>query len=143
MTDGRLLTLGALGALALVKAARGSRGVVRRGKGDDFMTRFNKRGGRAWEPFTKRTEDPKLAYLESRLDDLGIPHRRNGSSFHGPILEVPEDALDLANGILSEKKSPRSKKTLDDVDDDDLMFDGFVHEDNEHDRAVLAQRNRT
>jgi hypothetical protein len=32
MTDGRLLTLGALGALVLAKVARGSRGVVRKAR---------------------------------------------------------------------------------------------------------------
>jgi hypothetical protein len=53
-----------------------------------------------WTLFTKRTDDPKLAWLERRLDDAGIRHRRNGASFHAPILEVPRASLDAAWAIL-------------------------------------------
>lgn len=54
----------------------------------------------AWVTFTRRTEDPKLGWLERQLDDAGIAHRRNGESFHAPILEVPEEQLDAAWQIL-------------------------------------------
>lgn len=66
-----------------------------------------------WARFTKRTDDPKLAWLERQLDKAEIPHRRNGRSFHAPILEVPEDRLDTAWALLT---------PVDDVDDDDEMF---------------------
>lgn len=72
-----------------------------------------------WVRFTKRTEDPKLAYIERWLDDLGIQHRRNGYSFHAPILEVPEPDLDRAWKLLSEQVDGRC---FDDIDDDDPMF---------------------
>jgi hypothetical protein len=39
----------------------------------------------------RRTEDPKLQWFESFLDNLGVPHQRAGHSFHAPILQVPED----------------------------------------------------
>lgn len=67
----------------------------------------------AWEMFTKRTEDPKLAWLERVLTVAGIPHRRNGRSFHAPILEVPRERLDEAWKILS---------PVDDIPDDDSFF---------------------
>lgn len=63
-----------------------------------------------WERFTKRTEDPKLSWLERRLTEAGIPHRRNGASWHAPILEVAAERLDDAWEILT---------PVDDVDDDD------------------------
>jgi hypothetical protein len=53
-----------------------------------------------WVLFTKRTEDPKLAWLERRLAEAGIPSRRDGYSFHAPILKVPEQCLDKAWAIL-------------------------------------------
>lgn len=49
-----------------------------------------------WVSFTRRTEDPKLAWLEMKLDQAGIPHRRNGRSFHAPILEVQECDIERA-----------------------------------------------
>jgi hypothetical protein len=76
-----------------------------------------------WVLFTKRTDDPKLAYLESRLDDLGIAHRRNGESWHAPILEVPEADHERADAILREKIG-RRRRTIDDMDDDDPVFRG-------------------
>ena len=60
--------------------------------------------------FTKRTEDPKLGYLEKLLATHGIASRRNGSSFHAPILEVPEADLDRAWALLD---------PIDDIEDDD------------------------
>jgi len=68
----------------------------------------------AWEIFTKRTDDPKLAWLERRLDEEKIPHERTGFSFHAPILRVPAEHLDAAWVILG---------PLDDIEDDDHCWD--------------------
>lgn len=68
----------------------------------------------SWVLFTKRTDDPKLSWLERRLDEALIPHRRNGYSWHAPILEVPDDCLDHAWAILT---------PVDDIPDDDPMFE--------------------
>jgi len=66
-----------------------------------------------WVRFTKRTNDPKLRWLERQLTVAGIRHRRNGYSFHAPILEVPEHQEDAAWAIL---------RPVDEVDDDDERF---------------------
>ena len=66
-----------------------------------------------WEMFTKRTEDPKLAWLEAKLDEAGIANRRNGESWHAPILEVDASRIDDAWDILT---------PVDDIPDDDEMF---------------------
>lgn len=76
--------------------------------------------------FTRRTDDPKLAYLESRLTEAEIPHQRNGSSFHAPILEVPEDRLEAAWAILGENMDGTR---LDDIEDDNPMFAGYKPQD--------------
>lgn len=67
-----------------------------------------------WERFTKRTDGLKLVWLERRLDDRGIPHRRNGESWHAPITEVAADRLEEAEAILA---------PVDDDDDDDPKFE--------------------
>ena len=91
-------------------------------------TSFTGPGARVeWVMFTKRTEDPKLAYLEHRLTELGIPHRRSGDSWHAPIMEVLQQDEDRASELLSEKYG--RKKTLDDVRDDDPFFYGFKPHD--------------
>lgn len=81
-----------------------------------------------WTMFCKRTEDPKLRYIEMRLDDIGIPHRRNGESFHAPILEVPDDRLEEADQMLQEPFDLGNTviPTLDDVEDDHPFFEQFV-----------------
>lgn len=76
--------------------------------------------------FTKRTEDPKLAYIEHRLTEAGIPHRRNGHSFHAPILEVSKDREDDAWAILRER---RGRYKLDDIRDDHPSFRGYAPHD--------------
>lgn len=43
-----------------------------------------------WVTFCRRTDDPKLSYIEALLTDRGIPHRRAGWSRHAPILQVPK-----------------------------------------------------
>jgi len=72
-----------------------------------------------WVTFCRRTEDPKLAYLETRLTGMGIPHRRHGSSFHAPILQVPEDRHEEAYRLFDEDWDG---VRLDDVPDDDESF---------------------
>lgn len=66
-----------------------------------------------WLTLCRRTDDPKLAWLEARFDDQKkpIPHRRNGSAmFHSEILQVPEDRFNEAQAILD---------PIDDIPDDD------------------------
>jgi len=78
-----------------------------------------------WVLFTKRTEDPKLAWIEGQLQKLGIPSRRNGASFHAPILEVPEEHHQAADAWLQtpvDAHENGDNRTIDDVDDDDPMF---------------------
>jgi hypothetical protein len=67
-----------------------------------------------WVRFTKRTDGLKLIWLEKRLQDRGIPSRRNGESFHAPILEVQGKDLDAAWTILT---------PVDDIEDDDPRFE--------------------
>ena len=71
--------------------------------------------------FTKRTEDPKLAYIEAELTRRGVVHRRNGSSFHAPILEVDETRLADAEAFLQETIDGRN---FDSIEDDDPLFLG-------------------
>lgn len=77
-----------------------------------------------WELFTKRTDDPKLAWIEGQLDLMDIPHRRNGHSFHGPILEVPSERYDEAWSILTIPVflPDGTECILDDIPDDDPRF---------------------
>jgi hypothetical protein len=67
----------------------------------------------AWVQLTKRTNDPKLSWLERQLDKLGIPHRRQGESFHAPIMQVPQAHYTEALGLLVE---------VDDLPDDHRRF---------------------
>jgi hypothetical protein len=69
----------------------------------------------SWVLFTKRTEDPKLAWIEGELDKLGIPHRRHGESRDAPILEVPANRELEAEGILMRRVG---RYTIDDIRDD-------------------------
>ena len=78
----------------------------------DYPTGGASRG--AWVLFTKRTEEPKLCWLENKLSKARIQWRRRGRSFHAPILEVHEEDLERAWKILT----PR----IDDMDDDSPMF---------------------
>jgi hypothetical protein len=73
-----------------------------------------------WVRFTKRTDDPKLAHIEGMLDELGIEHRRNGESWHAPILEVRERDFERAYDIL--RMPDPDYGTFDDVPDDDSRF---------------------
>lgn len=73
-----------------------------------------------WVCLCKRTDDPKLAWIERTLAQRGIPSRRNGFSFHAPILEVPVTHEEEAWNLML---SPaRGSLRVDDLDDDDPMF---------------------
>ena len=63
--------------------------------------------------FTRRTNDPKLRWLEKQLRADGIKCRRNGHTFHAPILEVDAAKVNKAWAILS---------PVDDIPDDDPQF---------------------
>lgn len=72
-----------------------------------------------WVTFTRRTNDPKLGYIEQELTRLGILHRRYGESFHAPILQVPSPSLDAAWGIL---ETSIKGTLLDELPDDNEFF---------------------
>lgn len=71
--------------------------------------------------FTKRTNEPKLTHLESLLTERFIEHRRNGESFHAPILEVEalkaEQALEILDADIF-----GDGRAYDDIPDDDDVF---------------------
>lgn len=75
-----------------------------------------------WQTFCRRTEDPKLAWIERHLTAMGIPHRRHGESVHAPILEVPRAYLEQAYAFLAMPFDGEDDKTVDDMDDDDPTF---------------------
>jgi hypothetical protein len=60
-----------------------------------FRVRVNE-----WVMLCKRTEDPKLGWLENRFAADGIRTQRFGSSWHAPILWVHRDDHDRAWSIL-------------------------------------------
>jgi hypothetical protein len=70
-----------------------------------------------WVQLCKRTEDPKLTWLEQQLTAKGIPSRRNGHSFHGPILEVRKWDEEKAWAVLY---------LVDDIEDDAPQFQAGV-----------------
>jgi len=86
------------------------------------------RAGTRWIRLCKWTDDPKLQYLERWFDREGIVHRRNGHSFHAPILEVAvedyNDAYDLLIGIWDgEEDDEGNPQRFDDVPDDADFFE--------------------
>ena len=90
------------------------------------VTRFDPAGSPhftdvPWVAFCRRTNDPKLRFIEAWLDNLGVEHRRNGKSFHAPILEVPEDQHDFCyEQILMAHDEQYG--IFDERPDDDPMF---------------------
>lgn len=70
-----------------------------------------------WVTLCRRTNDPKLKDIERRLDEMWVPHRRSGESFHAPILQVPSELYDLAETILTLE--------YDEIPDDDPRFLGI------------------
>ncbi len=83
-----------------------------------------------WELLTKRTNEPKLNYIEYRLDEIGINYKRDGESFHAPCLYVDARHSARAWALLNEKWSKtgdigpnqRGRTALDDIPDDDPRF---------------------
>ena len=59
--------------------------------------------------------------LTLALTQRGIPHRRNGESFHAPTLQVPAERLAAAWDMLGEDVFGDGQR-LDDIPDDDLVF---------------------
>lgn len=79
-----------------------------------------------WKILCKRTEDPKLAWIQTRLAELGIPSRRNGSSWHAShVLEVPSDQAQAAWDFLGSQWK-HTRFTVDDIRDDHPDFIGSV-----------------
>lgn len=70
-------------------------------------------GRNDWTDLTRRTNDPKLAFIERLLDEAQIDHRRNGESFHAPILQVRDQFMTAAWQIIG---------PYDSLPDDDPMF---------------------
>lgn len=66
-----------------------------------------------WVIFTRRTNDPKLTWLEGQLKQAGIQSERRGASFHAPSLWVKQVDLAAAWDILG---------PVDDLADDDFRF---------------------
>jgi hypothetical protein len=46
-----------------------------------------------WVTLTEHTPDPKLAWIERKLSEMGIPSRRGAWSAHFPALEIPREHL--------------------------------------------------
>lgn len=76
-----------------------------------------------WVAFTRRTNEPKLKFIEGWLDNLQIPHRRNGASYHAPILEVPSTEYEVAYTEILMAESDSWQGIFDDVEDDDPLFE--------------------
>jgi hypothetical protein len=53
-----------------------------------------------WVTLTRRTNDPKLAWLQKQLAKRGVESRRNGESFHAPILQVRKFCFEDAWKVL-------------------------------------------
>lgn len=66
-----------------------------------------------WLRFTKRTDDPKLSWLEWTCRNRNLRVVRHGASWHAPITYVHRDDYDKAWKILS---------PVDDVRDDHPRF---------------------
>ena len=79
-----------------------------------------------WVTLCKRTDDPKLAWIEAHLALKGIPSRRGIPSFHADAtLEVPEQFETQAWDFLATPAPARFRrwyKTLDDMPDDHRLF---------------------
>jgi len=105
-----------------------------------------------FKKFTKRTNYPKLGYLQMLLHHAGIEYRINGESWHAPILEVDASKIDAAWEILSTSARKldlpcKHGVRLDDVPDDHRSFDGFDNwapddESNQTEAEYLAELER-
>ncbi len=80
-----------------------------------------------WVTILKRTNDPKLTWITVLFSDAGIPWRRNGDSFHAPIVEVRKEFAEVAWLLLGLPCSAYGIKengnpALDDIEDDHPHF---------------------
>ena len=73
-----------------------------------------------WEQLCRRTNDPKLSFIEARLDAMGIAHKREGESRDAPILRVDARRFEEAWALLSEDVAGMGE--LDEIPDDDPIF---------------------
>jgi hypothetical protein len=92
----------------------------------DFDARqFDKWVRENFEMLTKRTDYPKLGYIISRLNDLGIGCLLHGKSFHAEhLLWVEKARFAEASAVLSEK---HGKKILDEMPDDHSSFRPYAN----------------
>lgn len=81
-----------------------------------------------WVSICRRTNDPKLRYFQALLDQENIPNRRNGNSFHAPILEVPSDKNEAAWDLLTSDVFGDGT-VYDEIPDDDPVFGDFEYEE--------------
>jgi hypothetical protein len=80
-----------------------------------------------WVALSRRTNDPKLMWIEAQLEISGVPSRRSGYSWHAPILEIPIDAFHAGMAILSQRVGQLDLGTstaivIDDIDDEHPYF---------------------
>ncbi|KPJ96730.1 MAG: hypothetical protein AMS18_00280 [Gemmatimonas sp. SG8_17] len=67
-----------------------------------------------WVVLTRRTNDPKLFWIEMLLRvKFGIETKRDGESFHAPIMKVRKEDHDIGWAIVV---------LFDEIEDDDPMF---------------------
>jgi len=91
---------------------------------------YDKWVSKNFEIFCKRTDYPKLGYIISRLNTLGIPCLLHSASFHAEhILWIPnDDALrDKAWNVLAERRVAWPGKRLDDMPDDHRYFLSYAN----------------
>ncbi len=81
-----------------------------------------------WVLLCKRTDDPKLAWIEKQLRARGIETVRKGRSFHADhCLYVPRGKEKEAWDFLAQPAPARLRrwyKTIDEIPDDHPMFGG-------------------
>lgn len=80
-----------------------------------------------WVALCRRTNDPKLMWIEAQLEVHNIPSRRNGFSWHAPILQVPIDEYHNAMAILNQPVGQldlgmTTSIVIDDIDDEHPYF---------------------
>jgi hypothetical protein len=94
-----------------------------------------------WTMLCKRTNDPKLAWIQQQLQARGIPSRRQGDSWHAPILQVPDEHVDAAWAFLGERWK-RTRYIVDDIRDEHPDFAGATEprEEIEENELELLQR---
>ena len=96
---------------------------------DAFHARwFDEWVRKEFEILCKRTDYPKLGYVISRLNDLGIPCLLHGKSGHAAhILWVEKSRAREAWSLLAEKsKATIGGKSLDEIRDDHPCFRDYA-----------------